>query len=166
LSNLIWSEIIFAVIGAFLLPIGLFLFAWTSSLSLPWAPQAIARIPMGMGIIMTFMQCLNYIINTYKVNANSAISANVLVRSIVGGASSMFAESLYGRLGINWGTSLLGFLTVIMIPVPIVFFLKGKKISGVNGARDNSWKRVGFLRVLEVLRKLLISYWTSVPRWK
>lgn len=87
------------------LPIGRFIFASISSPSLPWAPLAIAGIPMVVGIIMFFMQCLNYIIDAYKFNANSPISANVLVRSIVGGSFPVFVESLYGRLGIGWGRS-------------------------------------------------------------
>jgi hypothetical protein len=44
------------IIGGGLLPIGLFWFAWTSSPNIsPW-PQIVSAVPIGMGIIMIFMQ--------------------------------------------------------------------------------------------------------------
>ena len=83
---------------------------------------------MGAGIVMIFMQCLNYIIDVFKINANSAISANVLVRSVIGGAFPLFASAMYHRIGVAWATSLLGFLTLTMLPVPILFFIYGERI--------------------------------------
>lgn len=74
------------------------------------------------------MQGLNYIVDTFKINANSAVSANVFVRSIVGAAFPLFASAMYKRLGVPWATSLLGFLSVAMIPIPILLFLYGEKI--------------------------------------
>ena len=44
------------IIGAFLLPIGLFWFAWTSNPHITWVPQVIAGIPIGAGILMIFLQ--------------------------------------------------------------------------------------------------------------
>jgi len=37
------------IAGAFILPIGLFWFAWTSNPNISWVPQVIAGIPTGMG---------------------------------------------------------------------------------------------------------------------
>lgn len=36
--------------------------------------------------------------------------------------------SRYHTLGVNWATSLLGFLTAALFPVPILFYLYGAKI--------------------------------------
>jgi MFS transporter, DHA1 family, multidrug resistance protein len=83
---------------------------------------------MGAGIVMIFMQCLNYIIDVFKANSNSAISANVLVRSVIGSVFPLFASAMYKNLGVAWATSLLGFLTVAMLPVPILFFIYGERI--------------------------------------
>jgi hypothetical protein len=71
------------IVAAFLLPIGLFWFGWTSNPSISWVPQAIAGAPIGMGILMIWMQGLNYLIDVYLIVANSAISANTLIRSAV-----------------------------------------------------------------------------------
>ena len=116
------------IIGAALLPIGLFWFAWTSSPHITWVPQVIAGIPIGAGVQMIFLQGLSYIIDVYLMHANSALAANTLVRSVAGGGFPLFATALYHTLGVAWATSLLGFLTIAFFPVPILFFIYGKRI--------------------------------------
>ncbi|CAL3973527.1 unnamed protein product [Diplocarpon coronariae] len=116
------------ILGSFLLPIGLFWFAWTSSPNITWVPQAVAGIPIGWGILMIFLQGLNYIIDVYMWHANSAIAANTLLRSVAGAGFPLFATAMYHTLGVAWATSLLGFLCVAMMPAPILFFLYGSRI--------------------------------------
>ena len=77
---------------------------------------------------MIFLQGLSYIIDVYLMHANSAIAANTFVRSLAGGGFPLFATAMYHTLGVAWATSLLGFLTVAFLPVPVLFFLYGKKI--------------------------------------
>lgn len=116
------------ILGAFLLPIGLFWFAWTSSPNITWVPQVISGIFIGWGILMIFLQGLNYIIDVYLWYANSAIAANTMLRSLAGGGFPLFATAMYHTLGVAWATSLLGFLCIAMIPAPILFFIYGAKI--------------------------------------
>lgn len=116
------------IIGAALLPIGLFWFAWTSSPNISWVPQVLAGIPIGAGVQMIFLQGLSYIIDVYLMHANSAIAANTFLRSLAGGGFPLFATAMYHTLGVAWATSLLGFLTVAFFPVPILFFIYGEKI--------------------------------------
>jgi DHA1 family multidrug resistance protein-like MFS transporter len=120
------------IAGAFLLPIGLFWFAWTSSPHITWVPQVLAGIPIGWGIFMVFLQGLNYIIDVYLWNANSAIAANTFMRSFAGGGFPIFAAAMYHNLGVAWATSLLGFLCIAMIPAPIVFYFYGARIRALS----------------------------------
>jgi hypothetical protein len=120
------------MVASVLLPAGLFWFGWTSSPHISWVPQVLAGIPIGMGILVIFMQGLNYIIDVYMMFANSAIAANTLIRSGLGGAFPLFAVQMYNKLGVNWASSLLGFITVAMIPIPIVFYIYGKKIRAMS----------------------------------
>lgn len=116
------------ILGSVILPIGLFWFAWTSSPHITWVPQVLAGIPIGWGILMIFLQGLNYIIDVYMWHANSAIAANTLIRSLAGGGFPLFATAMYHNLGVNWATSLLGFLCIAMIPAPVLFYIYGAKI--------------------------------------
>lgn len=115
------------ILGGFLLPPGLFWWAWASKVSSPW-PQIIAGVPMGAGILLILVNGLNYIVDVYKVNANSAIAANTAVRALFGAVFPLFAESMYRRLGVPWATSLLGFLTLGMLPVPVLFWWYGATV--------------------------------------
>lgn len=120
------------MIASVSLPIGLFWFGWTSNPGVHWAPQVIAGVPIGLGILVIFMQGLNYIIDVYLMFANSAIAANTLVRSLIGGSFPLFATQMYHNLGVNWASSLLGFLSIAMIPIPICFFFFGAKIRAMS----------------------------------
>lgn len=115
-------------IGGALLPAGLFWFAWTSSPNISWVPQVISIIPIGAGVMIIFLQGLAYIIDVYLMNANSALSANTFVRSIVGGGFVMFATGMYHNLGVDWATSLLAFLCVALYPAPVLFYIYGERI--------------------------------------
>lgn len=120
------------IIASVLLPAGLFWFGWTSNPHVSWVPQVIAGVPIGLGILVIFMQGLNYIIDVYMMFANSAIAANTLLRSGVGGAFPLFAVQMYHKLGVNWASSLLGFLTAAMVPIPILFFFYGAKLRAMS----------------------------------
>lgn len=125
------------IIGAVLLPIGLFWFAWTSNPNISWVPQVIAGIPTGAGVLLIFLQGLSYIIDVYLMHANSALAANTLVRSVAGGGFPLFAVAMYHTLGVDWATSLLGFLTVAFLPVPVLFYVYGKKLRGLSRYSPN-----------------------------
>ncbi|OJJ97208.1 hypothetical protein ASPACDRAFT_33420 [Aspergillus aculeatus ATCC 16872] len=120
------------MIASVLLPVGLFWFGWSSHPSTSWVAQVFAGIPIGMGILVIFMQGLNYIIDVYLMFANSAIAANTLVRSSLGGAFPLFATQMYNKLGVDWASSLLGFITLAMIPIPVLFFFYGKKLRAMS----------------------------------
>lgn len=120
------------MIASLLLPAGLFWFGWTSDPGVHWMAQIAAGVPIGAGILVIFMQGLNYIIDVYMMYANSAIAANTLIRSSLGGAFPLFATQMYHKLGVDWASSLLGFITVLMIPIPVVFFIFGKRIRSLS----------------------------------
>ncbi|KAI9735750.1 MAG: hypothetical protein M1818_006358 [Claussenomyces sp. TS43310] len=116
------------IVGGFLFPVGLFWFAWTSSPAVPWPAMVVAGIPIGVGMFLIWIQCFTYIIDVYLPIANSAIAINSLMRSLFGAGFPLFTTPMYHRLGFAWATSLLGFLAIAMIPVPVVFYLYGQKI--------------------------------------
>jgi hypothetical protein len=82
------------IAGGFIFPAGMFWFAWTSSPHITWVPQVLAGIPIGAGVLMIFLQGLNYIIDVYLMNANSAIAGNTFVRSLFGAGFPLFATGM------------------------------------------------------------------------
>ena len=116
------------IVGAIVLPISLFWFAWTSDPSISWVSSVIATAFLGMGCLVTFWQGINYIIDCYGFYSNSAIAINTFIRSIAGAGFPLFASAMYHNLGVPWATSLLGFLCLAFIPAPILFYNYGARI--------------------------------------
>lgn len=116
------------IVGSFILPIGLFWFAWTSSASInPW-PQIVSGVFIGTGIVLIFFSTIIYLVDVYLFDANSALAVNSLFRSAVSAAFPLFGAIMYERLGVPWATSIVAFACVALIPAPILFYIYGKRI--------------------------------------
>lgn len=123
------------IVGAIVLPIGLFWFAWTSDPHITWVPQVLSVALIGMGMLVAFWQGINYIIDCYGYYSNSAIAVNTFIRSIAGAGFPLFASAMYHKLGVAWGTSLLAFLCVAFIPAPVLFYVYGGRIRATSKFR-------------------------------
>ncbi|KIW20841.1 hypothetical protein PV08_01419 [Exophiala spinifera] len=116
------------IVGAAVLPIGLFWFAWTSNPNIIWVPQVLSVTLLGMGCLVTFWQGMNYIIDCYGFYSNSAIAINTFIRSIAAAGFPLFAPAMFHKMGVAWASSLLGFLCLAFMPVPILFYKYGARI--------------------------------------
>ena len=114
--------------GAFLLPISLFWFGWTSYESVHWIVPTVASTLFGAGVFIVILAILNYIVDSYHTYAASALAAVILVRNFVGATFPLFAESMYQKLGYRWASSLLAFLSLPLCSIPFIFFYYGEEI--------------------------------------
>lgn len=60
--------------------------------------------------------------------AASAIAANTFMRSIFGGVFPLFATFMFQGMGIEWASTLLGCVAAVLVPMPVAFYLFGKKV--------------------------------------
>ena len=117
------------IFGAVLFPAGLFWYAWTAAnTQVHWIVPCLAGVTIGCGMFSVFLQCIAYLVEVYLPVANSAMASNSMVRALFGAGFPLFASQMYSKLGIPWATSLLAFLAVAMIPIPVLFFVYGAKI--------------------------------------
>jgi hypothetical protein len=76
-----------------------------------------------------FLASVTYLVDTYGVeNGASAIAANGFLRFLLGAVFPLFTIQLYEALGIHWAGSLFAFVSVVLLPVPWIFFWKGKSL--------------------------------------
>lgn len=118
------------MLGAVCLPGGILWFAWTSSPTQhpnAW-PQIMAGIPIGLGIQLINMQGLNYIVDCYGINANSAVAGITCMRSLFASAFPVFAKAMYASLGVPWATTILALFGAVLAPVPVLFYYFGSSI--------------------------------------
>lgn len=74
------------------------------------------------------MGAATYIVDAFTLYAASAMAVTTVVRSLVGALLPLAGDRMYGALGVGWGTSLLGFIAVAFIPLPIIFFVFGERV--------------------------------------
>ncbi|CAH0047150.1 unnamed protein product [Clonostachys solani] len=116
------------IIASFFVPLGLFVYGWTAEKNLHWILPIVGMGFLGFGMMCAFMGISVYIVDAYTRYAASAMSATTVLRSLVGALLPLVGGRMYNSLGYGWGTSLLAFIAVAMIPVPVIFLMYGEKI--------------------------------------
>lgn len=117
------------MISCWFIPIGLFIFAWSSYPHLSWAGPAIGGgFPVGFGFIFLYNSANNYLVDSYQHQAASALAAKTCIRSFWGASTVLFTIQMYHRLGDQWASSLLAFISLACCAIPYVFYFKGATI--------------------------------------
>lgn len=108
--------------------IGLFLFAWTAKVSIHWiAPTVGIAIYAGTSFIL-FQVIFSYIPLSYPQYTSSLFAANDFFRSAMACGSILFAQPLFGNLGVGKGVSVLGGLSVSGIVGLVLLFMYGARM--------------------------------------
>ncbi|KAJ5975570.1 hypothetical protein N7481_009277 [Penicillium waksmanii] len=115
-----------SILGGICFTIGLFWFGWTGwTKAIHWMAPTASGVITGFGIYVIFLQCFNYLIDSYLIFAASVFAANTIMRSAVGAAFPLFSKQMFQNLGVQWAGTLLGCLALIMVPIPLVFIKWG-----------------------------------------
>ena len=114
------------MVGAFVVPIGLFIIAWTSYSHIHWIAPIIGSAVYGSGTILVFNSIFAYTVEAYRLYAASAMATNSLTRSVLSCIFPLFGLQMYKGLGIQCATTLLALFACLMIPIPFLFFKYGE----------------------------------------
>jgi hypothetical protein len=82
----------------------------------------------GIGYILIFMAMINYLTDAYKQYSASAQAAASTLRSCLAVCLPLATNPMYGELGINWASSLLAFIAILLAVIPFVFIKYGQWI--------------------------------------
>ncbi|GAM33717.1 hypothetical protein TCE0_013r00827 [Talaromyces pinophilus] len=117
--------ILMILIGPFI-PVGIFWYGWAADRAAQWIVPIIGTSFIGMGTLVVSSSAQLYIVDMFgPQGAASALAALTLIRNASGAFLPLAAVPLYDRLGLGWGNSVLGFITLAFTPVPFVFFKYG-----------------------------------------
>ncbi|KAK9345419.1 major facilitator superfamily domain-containing protein [Lipomyces starkeyi] len=118
------------IVGGILFPIGMFWLTWSGAYHdhVPWIVPTLAGLFIGAGIVLIFLTLLTYLIESYMMFAASAMAVNTFLRSGFGAGFPLFADALFRNLGVQWAGTLLGCVGVVLMPVPVLFFIYGKRL--------------------------------------
>ncbi|KAF8329530.1 major facilitator superfamily domain-containing protein [Cantharellus anzutake] len=114
-----------AVVGGVLFTVGFFWFGWTSYPSFSyWSPMLAGGL-FGISITLIFLSLFNYIFDTYLAVSASALAANTVCRSLFGASFPLFARQMLEKLHPRWTSTLLGCISLLFVPVPVLFIKYG-----------------------------------------
>ncbi|KAI2040865.1 hypothetical protein LOZ16_002298 [Ophidiomyces ophidiicola] len=79
-----------AIVGAPLVTIGLFIFAWTIFPHVHWIAPMIGSLVFGAGTILVYSGIFTFLVESYPLYAASALAANSFLRSSFAGSFPLF----------------------------------------------------------------------------
>lgn len=123
------NRLVGALIGSIILPLSLFGAGWTAQYQVnPVVPMIVQAIVMLSSLIIYASSNL-FMLDSYgPLYGASASGALMLSRHTLSAVFPLFALQLFSALGAGWGSTLLGFITVVMAPIPWCFWIWGDKL--------------------------------------
>ncbi|KAB8071422.1 major facilitator superfamily domain-containing protein [Aspergillus leporis] len=117
------------VAGGVLFSAGLFWLGWTGfTSSIHWIVPTLSGLFTGAGLLIIFIQLFNYLLDTYLMYAASALAANTICRSLVAASFPLFSRQMFANMGIQWASTLLGCVSAVLVPIPVLFLMYGKQL--------------------------------------
>jgi MFS family permease len=113
---------------ACLLPISFFWYGWTADKHVFWIVPIIGLFPFGVGMMGIFLPIMTYMVDAFTHHAASATAALAALRSLFGAFLPLAGPTMYQKLGLGWGNTLLGFIALAMIPVPVLIYRYGETL--------------------------------------
>ncbi|CAN6629736.1 fluconazole resistance protein 1 [Trichomonascus vanleenenianus] len=122
-----------AIVGASIMPVGMLIFAWSSTASAHWIGPIIGGAVFSIGGFTIFQTLFNYMAFSFPKYMASVFASNGLFRAGMACAFPLFANAMYRKLGpkkfpVGWGCTLLAGLCVLMILIPVFFNKYGVKL--------------------------------------
>ncbi|CAG7924804.1 unnamed protein product [Penicillium olsonii] len=117
------------ILAGVLFSMGLFWLGWTGfTRSIHWIAPTLSGLFTGAGLLIIFIQLFNYLIDTYLALAASALAANTMCRSLVAAGFPLFSRQMFAGMGIQWAGTLLACVAAVLVPIPILFYLYGRRL--------------------------------------
>lgn len=121
--------------GAFLLPVGIFIFSWGSSTHSHWIAPCIGALLFCVGSLNIFQSIFNYLGRGFYRYLASVFAGNCLMRSWSAAVFPVFVTPMYTNLGtkdfpVGPGGSILAGISVLMIAIPFVIHRYGVPMRG------------------------------------
>lgn len=121
------------MLGSVLFASGQFITAWTAEpQNAPWIVPVIGLYLMGCGFNTIFQAALNYLVDTFQRFAASSVAANTFLRSIFAAGFPLAISPLYHTLGVGPGQSIFAGFACLLLPVPFVFYVYGRRIRAAS----------------------------------
>ena len=117
-----------AIIASPFLPISLFWLGWANYPTISiWSGLSACGL-FGMVLVFIYISAYEYIIDSYGRHAASALASITMVRYLVAGGMVMASRPMYEKIGVHWVMTILGCVSVLLVPMPLFFKSYGAQL--------------------------------------
>ncbi|KIY71160.1 MFS general substrate transporter [Cylindrobasidium torrendii FP15055 ss-10] len=117
-----------ACFAAISLPVGMFIYAWTSFSFVHWIAPVIGIFVLILSTYIIFVAVFTYLADSYGPYASSALAGQSMCRNLAAMAFPLFTTPMFTKLGYQWAGTLFACIATLMIPIPYVLFRYGPSI--------------------------------------
>ncbi|KIM73832.1 hypothetical protein PILCRDRAFT_828732 [Piloderma croceum F 1598] len=118
-----------AMVAGPCLVIGVLLFGWTGQYpNIHWLAPAFGLVLVGISVGLIFVSLMAYLVDVYLMYSASAMAANTMCRSAIAAAFPLFTVQMFTKLGINWASTLVACIGIVLLPSPFLFYKYGSRI--------------------------------------
>ncbi len=116
------------LLGATVLPLGLFLYGRTADKQVHWIAPLIGTAIVGFSMLLTILPTENYLADIYELYNASAVAAGAILCAIFGAIFPLVGPPLYHKIGLGWGNSVLAFIAMAFLPALVILKRYGERI--------------------------------------
>ncbi|KAF4470897.1 multidrug resistance [Fusarium albosuccineum] len=124
--------------GSVCVPISMFWFGWSADARTHWIVPLIGSVPFGFALFLFFQGITTYLAMGYTKHAASVLAANDFLRCSFAAAFPIFTHAMYNNLGVGWASSVPGFISLALIPIPFIFYRYGARIRSWSNPSSDS----------------------------
>ncbi|KAJ5561847.1 hypothetical protein N7535_003690 [Penicillium sp. DV-2018c] len=117
-----------AIIASPFLPISLFWLGWTNYPTVSVWSGLVSCGLFGAVLISIYISSYEYIIDSYGKHAAIALASITTARYLVAGGMVMAARPMYEGIGVHWTLTILGGLSLLLTPGPLLFRAYGARL--------------------------------------
>ncbi|KAH8986723.1 MFS polyamine transporter [Lactarius akahatsu] len=96
-----------------------------------WVP-GMGMIPIGLWNTLIVISFSVQLLGGHLPDFASAIAGQTILRSLTGTVFPLFTTQMFVNVGINWASTLLGAIAVLLVPMPFLFYKYGSHIRTRN----------------------------------
>lgn len=122
------ARLYLAMAAAFLLPIGVFMWAWTADSNVPWIVPLIALTIFMTGAYILYFVVFVYLADCYGMYASSAVAGQSLLRNLLATVFPLFSEQMFTKMTYKWANTMFGCISCVMLPIPFILYFYGSEI--------------------------------------
>ncbi|TIB76261.1 MFS general substrate transporter [Wallemia mellicola] len=111
-----------------LLPLGCFVYGWTSYSYVPFIAPSIGLGMISCAIFTIYLAATQYVMDAYGSYSASGVASLSIVRNLCAGFWPLFTNTFFDRVGFQFAPTIIGIAAVVFTLSSYILFFQGSKI--------------------------------------